>query len=67
MRPRVPAPRAQVNPMTARPNAHAHPRGRGLTGKPRVWFVASCSIDAGDELTWDYGDDYWKSEDEVMD
>ena len=45
----------------------AHWHGRGYTGEPRVWFVARRTIAPGDELTWDYGDDYWNPEDEVVD
>ena len=30
-----------------------------FTGEPRVWFVATRDIAPGDELCFDYGDDYW--------
>lgn len=35
-------------------------------GKPRVWFVASRDIEVGEELCFDYGDDYWLEGDEVV-
>lgn len=28
-------------------------------GAPRVWFVAMRDIEAGEELSYDYGDSYW--------
>ena len=28
-------------------------------GKPKVWFMANRDIDAGEELCFDYGEDYW--------
>lgn len=39
---------------------------KSYTGEPRVWFVARRDIEPGDELTWDYGDDYWNDEDTVV-
>ena len=30
-----------------------------MNGKPRVWFVATRDIEVGEELLYDYGDDYW--------
>eukprot|EP00804_Cyclotella_cryptica_P008886 CCRYP_013094-RA/>CCRYP_013094-RA protein AED:0.54 eAED:0.42 QI:0/-1/0/1/-1/1/1/0/857 len=35
-------------------------------GKPRVWFMAKRDIEAGEELCFDYGDDYWLEGDEVF-
>eukprot|EP00977_Amphora_coffeiformis_P014270 scaffold3947_cov179-Amphora_coffeaeformis.AAC.6 len=35
-------------------------------GLPRVWFVANRDIDVGEELCFDYGDDYWLPEDNVV-
>jgi len=36
--------------------------GRG----PRVWFVARRDIEPGDEICFDYGDDYWLEGDDVV-
>ena len=36
--------------------------GRG----PRVWFVAKRDIEPGDEICFDYGDDYWLEGDDVV-
>lgn len=35
-------------------------------GLPRVWFMANRDIEAGEELCFDYGDDYWLEGDEVV-
>lgn len=35
-------------------------------GEPRVWFVATRDIAAGDELCFDYGDDYWFEDDNIL-
>ena len=35
-------------------------------GEPRVWFVASRDIEVGEELCFDYGDDYWLDGDDVV-
>lgn len=35
-------------------------------GKPRVWFVSMRDIDIGEEVCFDYGDDYWLPEDNVV-
>jgi len=48
------------------PNLIGKSLAKSYTGKPRVWFVARRAIEPGDELTWDYGDDYWNPEDEVV-
>lgn len=35
-------------------------------GNPRVWFVSNRDIQVGEELCFDYGDDYWLPGDEVF-
>ena len=30
-----------------------------MHGNPRIWFVALRDIEAGEELLYDYGDNYW--------
>lgn len=35
-------------------------------GNPRVWFIASRDIKEGEELCFDYGDDYWLEGDDVV-
>lgn len=35
-------------------------------GLPRVWFMANRDIAPGEELCFNYGDDYWLEGDEVM-
>ena len=30
-----------------------------MYGNPRVWFVAIRDIEVGEELLYDYGDEYW--------
>ena len=54
---------------------HASPPNNNLTpksihesydGKPRVWFVANRDIAVGEELCFDYGDDYWLPGDQVV-
>jgi len=34
-------------------------------GKPRVWFVANRDISVGEEICFDYGDDYWLDGDDI--
>ena len=38
----------------------------GITGEPRVWFVATRDIAPGEELCFDYGEDYWFEEDKPV-
>ena len=38
----------------------------GMDGKPRVWFVSIRDIEVGEEICFDYGDDYWLPEDNVV-
>mmetsp|Transcript_29134 Transcript_29134/g.38316 ORF Transcript_29134/g.38316 Transcript_29134/m.38316 type:complete len:199 (-) Transcript_29134:220-816(-) len=38
----------------------------GMDGKPRVWFVATRDIFEGEELCYDYGDNYWQEGDMVV-
>ena len=35
-----------------------------MYGNPKVWFVAMRAIEPGEELLFDYGDNYW-DEDEA--
>jgi len=35
-------------------------------GNPRVWFVANRDIAEGEEICFDYGDDYWLEGDAVV-
>ena len=35
-------------------------------GKPRVWFMANRDIAPGEEICFDYGDDYWLEGDDVV-
>ena len=39
---------------------------RGFDGEPRVWFVSTREILAGEELVWDYGEEYWLEDDLVV-
>ena len=39
----------------------------GITMKHRVWFVSTREIQPGDELCFDYGEDYWFSDDKIAD
>ena len=40
-------------------NLQVRTLARGMDGKPRVWFYALRDIEVGEELTIDYGADYW--------
>jgi hypothetical protein len=35
-------------------------------GRPRVWFVTRRDVAAGEELCFDYGDEYWLPDDSVV-
>ncbi|KAG8467062.1 hypothetical protein KFE25_000378 [Diacronema lutheri] len=49
----------------ARPNVALKTLPRGLEGRPRAWFVTTRRILAGEELVFDYGDDYWNQPGDV--
>ncbi|GMI12836.1 hypothetical protein TrLO_g534 [Triparma laevis f. longispina] len=46
------------------PNVNVKSLPVGMSGSPRVWFVASRDISPGEEICFSYGDDYWRDEDE---
>ncbi len=50
------------------PYGNVHPKSihESYDGKPRVWFVANRNIDVGEEICFDYGDDYWLEGDDVV-
>jgi hypothetical protein len=50
------------------PYGNIHPKSihESYDGKPRVWFVANRNIDVGEEICFDYGDDYWLDGDDVV-
>lgn len=50
------------------PAANVNPKSlyQGMDGNPRVWFVSIRDIEIGDEICFDYGDDYWLPEDNVV-
>ena len=43
------------------PAANVNPKSlyQGMDGNPRVWFVSIRDIEIGEEICFDYGDDYW--------
>lgn len=49
------------------PNDNVAPKSvhESWDGKPKVWFVAKRDIAPGEEICFDYGDDYWLEGDEV--
>ena len=49
-------------------NANVQPKSihESWDGKPRVWFVALRDIEPGEEICFDYGDDYWLPGDNVV-
>lgn len=49
------------------PYNNAQPKSvpESYDGKPRVWFMANRDIEAGEEICFDYGDDYWLEGDDV--
>jgi hypothetical protein len=53
----APLPFSNVNPKSLH---------EGIDGKPRVWFVSIRDIEIGEEICFDYGDDYWLPEDNVV-
>ncbi|KAL3759560.1 hypothetical protein ACHAWU_000859 [Discostella pseudostelligera] len=50
------------------PYGNVHPKSihESYDGKPRVWFVANRNIAVGEEICFDYGDDYWLEGDNVV-
>lgn len=51
------------------PHANVCPRSiheSYTTGQPRVWFVTNRHVHRGEELCFDYGDDYWLDDDTVV-
>ena len=50
------------------PNNNCNPKSvhESYNGEPRVWFVATRDIEVGEELCFDYGDDYWLEGDDVV-
>jgi len=50
------------------PVANIRPKSihESWNGKPRVWFLSNRDIAVGEELCFDYGDDYWLPEDDVV-
>lgn len=50
------------------PKNNCNPKSvaESYNGEPRVWFVASRDIEVGEELCFDYGDDYWLEGDDVV-
>ena len=49
------------------PHNNVNPKSvpESYDGKPRVWFMANRDIEVGEEICFDYGDDYWLEGDEV--
>ena len=50
------------------PYSNVHPKSihESYDGNPRVWFIANRDILEGDEICFDYGDDYWLEGDDVV-
>ena len=50
------------------PHNNVNPKSihESWNGEPRVWFVALRDIEAGEEICFDYGDDYWLPGDDVV-
>jgi hypothetical protein len=49
----------------ARPNLAMKVLPKGIGGAPRVWFVAMRDVAEGEELSYDYGPEFWREEDGV--
>ena len=50
------------------PHNNVNPKSvpESYDGKPRVWFMANKDIAPGEEICFNYGDDYWLEGDEVF-
>ena len=50
------------------PKNNCNPKSvhESYNGEPRVWFVACRDVEVGEELCFDYGDDYWLDGDDVV-
>jgi len=50
------------------PHNNVNPKSvpESYDGKPRVWFMANRDIEPGEEICFNYGDDYWLEGDEVF-
>lgn len=50
------------------PHNNVNPKSvpESYDGKPRVWFMANRDIQPGEEICFDYGDDYWLEGDDVV-
>lgn len=50
------------------PDNNVNPKSihQSWDGQPRVWFVAMRDIEAGEEICFDYGEDYWLPGDNVV-
>lgn len=46
------------------PNVALKTLPRGLGGRPRAWFVTVRAVSKGEELLFDYGEDYWNQPDD---
>lgn len=44
------------------PNVALKTLPKGIDGNPRAWLVVLCDVEAGSELVFDYGDEYWFDE-----
>jgi SET domain-containing protein len=50
------------------PDNNVNPKSihQSWDGQPRVWFVAIRDIEVGEEICFDYGEDYWLPGDNVV-
>ena len=51
-----------------RPHNNVCPKSihESYDGRPRVWFVAKQDIEPGDEIFFDYGNNYWLDGDDIV-